>query len=123
MTDVAYEITTQNGTLILLDLADDTRDEGSQWMRIPAIDDTGRLNLTLNDGTWRRLLWFYPLDDHRRSEERCDLNTVEIGKRLRIHIGMTDWWDTTIVTNLRALDSSDLPQPPPRSLDDRRDDE
>lgn len=88
------EITTENGTRIILDLADNDRDEGSRWMRIPAFGDDGRLNLQPLDGRWRRLLWFYPLDhiDHR------DLATIEVGKPLRIHVGMADWWDTTIVT-------------------------
>lgn len=108
------EVTTENGTRIVLDLADEDRDEGSQWMRIPALRDDGRLNLQPLDGRWRRLLWFYPLDD----QDRWNLATIEVGRPLRIHVGMADWWTSTVVISVRELMPNEEPQPVMDTLDD-----
>ncbi|MDH2413946.1 hypothetical protein [Nocardioides sp. CER19] len=108
------EVTTENGTRIILDVAGERGGEGSRWMRIPALGDDGRLNLQSFDGRWRRLLWFYPVDE----TDHWDLAVIEVGKRLRIHVGMADWWTSTIVTGVRKLEPIEEPRPITETLDD-----
>lgn len=98
-----------HGTRIILD-----RGAESRWMRIPAIGDDGRLNLKPSDGRWQRLWTAYPLDDRERWGEF----DIDVGKPLRIHTGMNEWWDTTTVTGIRALAPEELPQPLPANPDD-----
>lgn len=107
----AWEVTTMHGTRIRLDPGEESR-----WMRIPAISDDGRLNLHVLDGRWRRLLTAYPLDE----DDRAGLGEfgIEIGKRLRIHIGLSEWWDTTTVVAVRPIGREELPGPLPANPDD-----
>ena len=114
----AWEIITENGTRIILDpVGEEADDWGSRWMRIPAISDDGRLNLWPTDGRWRRLLWVYPLE-HCHGTEHWGGLEAEIGKRLCVHTGMSDWWDSTTVVAIRPLRRDELPDPLPWTLDD-----
>ena len=107
----AWEVTTLHGTRILLDPGEEAR-----WMRIPAISDDGRLNLHELDGRWRRLLTAYPLDEHHR--QGLGEFGIEVGKRLRIHVGIHEWWDTTTVVAVRPIRRDELPGPLPANPDD-----
>lgn len=98
-----------HGTRIILDPGAESR-----WMRIPAISDDGRLNIHPQDGRWRRLWTAFPLDDMERWGEF----DIEIGKRLRIHTGISEWWDTTAVVAVRPLALEELPQPLPVEHED-----
>lgn len=108
-TGQAWEVTTMHGTRLILDPGAESR-----WMRIPAIDDRGRLNLDPNDGRWQRLWTAYPLDERERWGEF----DIEVGKALRIHTGMNEWWDTSTVVALRPLDRGELPAQLPANPDD-----
>lgn len=104
-----WEVTTVHGTRILIDPGEESR-----WMRIPVIGDDGRLNLHPLDGRWRRLWTAYPIDCRGR---RGGFD-IEVGKPLRIHIGINEWWDTTTVVAVRALSGEEIPSPLPSTLDD-----
>lgn len=84
-------------------------------MRIPAIGEDGRLNFHPRDGRWRRLLTAYPLDEVRVGWGEFG---VEVGKPLRIHIGIHEWWDTTEVVAVRSISREELPTPLAPNPDD-----
>lgn len=107
------EVTTEHGTRIILDITG-----GLRWMRIPVMSADGTLNLQPLDGRWRSLMWFYPLDLDAPDLGRSEMGTVRIGERLRIHIGMTDYWTTSRVTAVRNLAPDEVPQEVESTLDD-----
>ena len=97
-----WEITTAHGTRIVLDLPN------RRWMRLPKMDDDGRLNLVESDGRWQRLA-FVP--------------TVEVGEPAFVHTSLSQWWRTTPVAAIRPLPIHQMPEPRPVAPDDLVEDE
>jgi hypothetical protein len=93
----AWEIATEHGTRILLDLSN------SRWMRVPKIDDDGRLNLVATDGRWQRLGF---------------TQDVRVGSRAYIHTSLSEWWRTTTVVGIWPLSQAELPPDLPVAPDD-----
>lgn len=99
-----YEITTEHGTRIVVDLSAHPDYQGfayHRWIRLPADHEDGQANTSSTDGTWQRLFAARPHEHHVYAEPGL---YIMIGDRFVFFDSLNSYWLTTVVVAVRELD-------------------
>lgn len=89
--DRVWEITTENGTRIVVNL----RKGKSLWMRLPTVHADGTMNRSAADGHWRPLRGLCAVVDgeeqHTAPDDRPRQRKIITGFPVRIYTDLHEW--------------------------------